>query len=185
MVTHSTDNCSCLEAECIVFATEGSLFTHDSPSTAEFGIMKTPEGLLHDYVAGVHGKPRLDLDRLMPGNRTSRESFTRGNHSGLRAPGRGSKAWSCGFQNSKRIPRGPRLESLPCLFGSTQATRRRKYRLFWLPSTFSLTPPTGSTKPRRLISPVMATSLLMRCPVRSETRATKQRDARRWGHPLG
>ena len=29
---------SCLEAECIVFATEGLLLTHDSPSTAEFGL---------------------------------------------------------------------------------------------------------------------------------------------------
>ena len=37
--------------------------------------------------------------------------------------------------------------------------------------TFSLMPPTGSTRPRRLISPVIAVSLLTVRPVNSETRA--------------
>ena len=37
--------------------------------------------------------------------------------------------------------------------------------------TFSLIPPTGRTKPRRVISPVMATSLRTGLPVRREVRA--------------
>ena len=37
--------------------------------------------------------------------------------------------------------------------------------------TFSLMPPTGSTRPRRLISPVIAVSLLTVRPVSSETSA--------------
>ena len=40
-------------------------------------------------------------------------------------------------------------------------------------STFSLTPPIGSTSPRRLISPVIATSLLTGRPVSSDVSATK------------
>ena len=39
-------------------------------------------------------------------------------------------------------------------------------------STFSLTPPIGSTSPRRLISPVIATSLRTIRPVKSEASAT-------------
>src|SRR5260221_11555011 len=38
--------------------------------------------------------------------------------------------------------------------------------------TFSLMPPTGSTRPRRLISPVMAVSLRVRRVVSSEISAT-------------
>ena len=39
-------------------------------------------------------------------------------------------------------------------------------------STFSFTPPIGSTSPRRLISPVIATSLRTGRPVSSEASAT-------------
>ena len=38
-------------------------------------------------------------------------------------------------------------------------------------TTFSLMPPTGSTEPRRLISPVIAVSLRMARPVSSEVSA--------------
>jgi hypothetical protein len=46
----------------------------------------------------------------------------------------------------------------------------------WMParsaaSTFSLTPPIGSTSPRRLISPVIAVSLRMAREVRSDVSA--------------
>ena len=41
----------------------------------------------------------------------------------------------------------------------------------WAARTFSLMPPTGSTRPRRLISPVMATSLRTVRLVSSDTSA--------------
>ena len=46
-------------------------------------------------------------------------------------------------------------------------------------STFSLMPPTGSTVPRSVISPVIATSPRTRRPVSSDTSADRDRDARR------
>ena len=41
----------------------------------------------------------------------------------------------------------------------------------WAPSTFSFTPPTGRTRPRRLISPVIATRFCTLRPVSRDTRA--------------
>ena len=41
----------------------------------------------------------------------------------------------------------------------------------WAPSTFSFTPPIGSTRPRRVISPVIATSLRTGRPDIAETSA--------------
>src|SRR5436305_1597802 len=58
------------------------------------------------------------------------------NHSGLPAPGRAARLGLRFSKTRSGSPPGPRLESLPYLFGSTQAARRRKYRLFWLPVPF-------------------------------------------------
>ncbi len=67
------------------------------------------------------------------------------------------------------------MTSLRLRSGST--TRLMPAR--WAASTFSLMPPTGSTVPRRVISPVIATSPRTRRPVSSDTSATVIDDARR------
>ena len=58
----------------------------------------------------------------------------------------------------------------------------------WAPSTFSLMPPTGSTLPRRVISPVIATSWRTGRPVSSEVSAVAMvtpADGPSFGHGAG
>src|SRR5437870_1993958 len=58
------------------------------------------------------------------------------NHPGLRALGQAVKPRPPFAKTQSGSPRGLRQESLPSLFGSTPATRRRKSPLFLLPASF-------------------------------------------------
>src|SRR6266516_7595801 len=117
---------------------------------------------------GRFGCRRRELNPLQQ-RQPAKKSFPRRHHFARKASGITSEMWrvKCALILC-RTSAGTSAQSLR--FGSGIMTCLIPARL--AASTFSLMPPTGSTRPRKLISPVIATSERTRRCVKSEVNAT-------------